>query len=104
MKTIKMIFLFLLIFSLVIVSSYWTVYAGDKEQWAKNDPIGHEYSIMDILFARPLGVVAGILGTGLFIVSLPFTAPTGSVGDAADMFIVQPFKFSFTREFPDEDI
>jgi hypothetical protein len=103
MKALKKIFLLLLIFSLVTVSSYWTVYAGD-DKWAKNDPIGHEYSIMDIVIARPLGVVAGILGTGLFIVSLPFTVPTGSVGDAADMFIVQPFQFSFTREFPDDDI
>jgi len=105
MKALKKIFFLLLIFSLVTVSSYWTVYAGDdKDKWAKNDPVGHEYSIMDIVFARPLGVVAGILGTGLFIVSLPFTIPTGSVSDAANMFIVQPFQFSFTREFPDEDI
>jgi hypothetical protein len=106
MKALKKIFLLLLIFSLVTVSLYSTVWAGAqwRDDWAKNDPVGQEYSIMDIILARPLGVVAGILGTGLFIVSLPFTIPTGSVGDAADMFIVQPFQFSFTREFPDEDM
>jgi hypothetical protein len=104
MKGLKKIFILLLIFSLVTVSLYPTVWAGDKNNWAKNDPIGQEWSTVDIILARPLGVLAGIVGTGIFIVSLPFTIPTGAVGDAANMFIVQPFQFSFTREFPDEDI
>ena len=59
---------------------------------------------MDLLFARPIGVAAGIVGTAIFFVSLPFTIPSGGVSDAANMFIVKPFQFSFTREFPDDDI
>jgi hypothetical protein len=59
--------------------------------------------MLDILFARPLGVAAGIIGTGVFIVSLPFTIPTGSVNGAAEMLIVEPFKFSFSRKYNDED-
>jgi hypothetical protein len=104
MEGLKKIFLLLLIFSLVTVSLYSTVWAGDKNNWARDDTVGQQWSTMDIFLARPLGVIAGILGTGVFIVSLPFTIPTGAVGDAANMFIVQPFQFSFTREFPDEDI
>jgi hypothetical protein len=60
--------------------------------------------MMDILFARPLGIAAGIIGTGIFVVSLPFTVPTGSVNDAAEMLIVEPFKFSFTRKYNDENM
>jgi hypothetical protein len=63
-----------------------------------------EFNMADVLIARPLGIVAGIIGTGIFIVSLPFTIPTHSVNEAAQMFVVDPFKFSFEREFPDENI
>jgi hypothetical protein len=72
--------------------------------WAKDDPIEDEWNILDLLIARPVGIIAGIAGTGIFILSLPFTIPTGSVDDAAKMFIVNPFKFSFVREFPDESM
>ena len=71
---------------------------------AQEDAIRDEWNTMDLLIARPIGVAAGIIGTGFFILSLPFTIPTGGVNDAAQMFIVKPFKFSFTREFPDKDI
>ena len=72
--------------------------------WAQSDPIADEYNMLDVLVARPLGVAAGIIGIGVFIVSLPFTVPAKSVGPAAQMFIVEPFKFSFVRSMPDEDI
>ena len=105
MKGFKKIFLLLLTLSLVTGSLYSAGWAGDtKDKWVREDPVGQGWSAMDIIFARPLGIVAGIVGTAIFIVSLPFTIPTGGVADAADMFIVKPFQFSFTREFPDEDI
>ncbi len=72
--------------------------------FADNETRKDEINILDILLARPLGVAAGIIGTGIFIISLPFTIPTNSVDKAANMFIIEPFKFSFVREFPDEDI
>jgi len=71
---------------------------------AQEDPIKDEWNTMDLFFARPLGVAAGIVGTGFFILSLPFTIPTGGVDDAAQMFIVKPFKFSFGRDFPDKNM
>jgi hypothetical protein len=101
MKGLKKIFLLLLIISLVMGSLYSTGWAGDK--WAKEDSVGQGWNAIDLIFARPLGVAAGIVGTAIFIVSLPFTIPTGGVADAADMFITKPFQFSFTREFPEEN-
>ncbi len=102
MKGIKKIFLLLLTLSLVIGSLYSTGWAGDYLR--KDDPVAHEWSVLDLVVARPLGIVAGIVGTAVFVVTLPFTIPSGGVNDAVDMFIVQPFQFSFTREFPDQDI
>jgi hypothetical protein len=43
-------------------------------------------------------------GSVVFVAALPFTLPSGSVGNAADMFIAQPFQFTFVREVPDPDL
>jgi hypothetical protein len=102
MKGIKKIFLSFLAFSLVMGCLSSTGWAEDK--WAKDDPVGQGWSVVDLIIARPIGVVAGIVGTAIFVVSLPFTVPTGGVKEAADIFIFKPFQFSFTREFPDDDI
>lgn len=74
------------------------------EKWKKDDPITDEWMMIDILIARPLGIAAGILGTGFFVLSLPFTIPTKGVEEAADTFIKKPFKFTFSRKCPDEDM
>lgn len=97
MKGLKKIVLILLLISLVIGNLY-------SLTWAQENTNKNEYPILDLLLARPIGVVAGIIGTGVFIVSLPFTIPTRSVDETAKMLIVEPFKFSFVREFPDENI
>ena len=102
MKGLKKIFLLLLTLSLVTGSLYSTGWAGDK--FGKDDPVAQGWSAIDILFARPLGIATGIVGTAIFIVSLPFTIPSGGVDEAADMYIVKPFQFSFTRKFPDADM
>jgi hypothetical protein len=100
MKGFKKIFLILLTLSMVMGGLYSTGWAGDH--FRKDDPVAHGWSAVDLLVARPLGIVAGIAGSTIFVVSLPFTIPSGNVGNAADMFIVQPFQFSFTRKIPDE--
>lgn len=51
----------------------------------------------DVLIIRPLGISATIVGTGLFIVSLPFTLPTGGVGLSARKLVADPFAFTFLR-------
>jgi hypothetical protein len=102
MKKFSKIFLLLLTVSLVIGSLYSPGWAADKLR--RDDPVTQGWSLVDLLVARPLGIVAGIGGSAVFVVTLPFTLPSGSVGDAADMFIVQPFQFSFLREVPDPDI
>ena len=40
----------------------------------KDEEISTENMVADALIVRPLGIVATILGAGLFIVSLPFSA------------------------------
>lgn len=51
----------------------------------------------DTLLVRPAMLVGTVLGTGVFIVSLPFSALGGNVGEAADTLVVTPFKATFMR-------
>jgi uncharacterized membrane protein len=52
---------------------------------------------VDVLAVRPLGFVATVLGTGLFVVSLPFSALGGNVDEAAQNLVVKPARFTFVR-------
>ncbi len=93
----KSLFLFLIVSCLIGFQSS----AG----WAQEMKVSNdEMNIADLFIARPLGIVAAAAGTCLFVVSLPFTLPTRSVEETFNMFVVEPWKFSFVRDFPDESI
>ncbi|WP_022976344.1 hypothetical protein [Nevskia ramosa] len=51
----------------------------------------------DLLIARPLGLAATLLGTAVFVVSLPFQALAGNFADPAQSLVVEPATFTFTR-------
>jgi hypothetical protein len=102
MKRLKKVGLIFLTISLVLTSLYSVGWA--QEKWDKNDPVTHEWNMIDMLVARPLGVVGWIVGSGVFVLSLPFSIPTGGVNDVAQAFVVKPFQFAFGRRFPDDDM
>lgn len=60
------------------------------------EPSG-EGMVVDLLVLRPFGIVATALGTAVFIASLPFTLPTGSVKQAAKKLVAEPAKYTFAR-------
>jgi hypothetical protein len=113
MKGFKRIVLLSLTFSLVLGGLYSTGWA--EEYFGKDDPVAQGWSALDLLVARPLGVAAAVAGTAVFVVALPFTGtvdivssisgtPAHAIGDSFRMFMLSPLKFSFVREFPDENI
>lgn len=51
----------------------------------------------DLALARPIGLAATIIGGAIFVVCLPFTLPSGSVNNTADVLIGEPFWFTFKR-------
>ena len=102
MKRLRKSFLLVLAISLVAGSFFAEGWAQEKPY---EDPFLHRtdrMNLLDLFIARPLGIAAAAVGTGIFVVSLPFTLPTRSVEDSFNMFVVDPWKFSFVREFPDE--
>ncbi len=52
---------------------------------------------IDAIAVRPLGLIATALGTGIFLVSLPFSALGGNVDQAARSLVVAPARFTFVR-------
>ncbi len=67
------------------------------DQYATDVPPTAEAMAGDVLFVRPLSLVATILGTATFIVALPFTIPSGSVGSSAKVLIGEPASYTFSR-------
>ena len=43
--------------------------------------------VLDALFVRPMGLVAVVAGSVAFVVALPFTLLSGSVGSSADELV-----------------
>lgn len=69
--------------------------SGDPRYAIQNPPA---YAMIgDLLIARPLLVVATVIGTAAFVVSLPFTALGGGIGDAGQALVVDPAKAAFVR-------
>lgn len=60
-------------------------------------PSGGEMTA-DLLIVRPLSLAATVLGTGLFVVSLPFAllAPDGAAA-TAQRLVVEPARYTFAR-------
>ncbi len=52
---------------------------------------------LDAALARPLSLATTIVGTGLFVVTLPFTAPSGSAEEAGRGLIGMPGGWTFVR-------
>lgn len=51
----------------------------------------------DAVVVRPVMFVGTLLGAGVFLVSLPFSALGGNVGEAADTLVMTPFRSTFLR-------
>ncbi|HWV09397.1 multidrug transporter [Pseudomonas sp. GD03944] len=61
-----------------------------------NAPKGYAM-IGDLLIARPLLIGATVIGAAAFVVSLPFTALGGNVGEAGQALVVEPGREAFVR-------
>lgn len=53
----------------------------------------------DLLLVRPLGLVTTVLGTGIFILQLPFDLGSENSGSKAfDTLVAEPARYTFVRE------
>ncbi|HXI09671.1 MAG TPA: hypothetical protein VNK06_02605 [Thermodesulfobacteriota bacterium] len=92
------------VFLLAVFLSVTSVRGAAPQEEQPHGPSG-EAIVFDLVLGRPLGLVTLVAGTAIFIVGLPFTLPTRSVGVAADKLIADPFRFTFIRpvgELPED--
>ena len=57
-------------------------------------PVG---MVIDGLVVRPLGLVATIVGSVIFVITLPFSAMGDNVAQAKEKLVDAPAAFTFTR-------
>jgi hypothetical protein len=79
-----------LLLALVIVAP--TVHAQSVDE----KPNGFAM-VGDLVVARPIGLVMTAVGAAAFVVSLPFTALAGHVGESAETLVLGPGEATFMR-------
>jgi hypothetical protein len=55
------------------------------------------------VLGRPVGFAATVLGSAIFVVSLPVTATSGSIKSAAEALVLRPARYTFVRPLGDMD-
>ncbi|MEN8129324.1 MAG: hypothetical protein ABFS45_03845 [Pseudomonadota bacterium] len=59
--------------------------------------------LVDGILVRPLGVVATLIGSVVFVVTLPFSLLGGNVGDAGQALVGDPARLTFMRPLGEFD-
>lgn len=52
---------------------------------------------LDLFIVRPFSLVGSVLGSVGFVLALPFTIPSGTVGETGRDWVVDPLEYTFYR-------
>ena len=89
-KTLHLLAALFLVFSTVTFSPQaFAMSAGEEDKGPA--------MVGDLMFARPIGLIATVLGTGVFVVTLPLTILGGNVAEAGKALVIDPARFTFVR-------
>ena len=69
----------------------------NNQVWASEKDRPSSGAMMLDVPVRVLSLSLSILSSAIFIVALPFTFASDSIGDAWDVLVIEPFEFTFTR-------
>lgn len=67
----------------------------------KNDAVSREEKVLDAAVVRPMTLVSSAIGAFGWVVTLPFTLPSGSAGETAKSWVGDPLKYTFCRPIGD---
>ncbi len=56
-----------------------------------------EAMVADVLVARPIGLVTAVIGSTIYVVSLPFSLLGGNEKQAREKLVKEPTAFTFKR-------
>jgi len=88
-------FIILLLIGAIIFVPFGTCAIAQSK--AMDNEVTAEAMAADFFIVRPLGIVTTVLGTAVFIVSLPFSALGGNTKTACRKLVQDPATFTFTR-------
>ncbi len=57
--------------------------------------------LADTVLVRPLMLTSTVVGLATFIVTLPFSALGGNIGEAGNRLVVEPARYTFIRPLGD---
>ena len=91
----KAIASFFLILSVSL--SPFTSDSATKDSISRQEQPDPVVMTVDLVLCRPLGLVAMLGGTVIFVVSSPFSALGGNIDEAWDSLVVVPADYTFSR-------
>jgi len=80
-------------------------YSLDAAERGFKTPLGPNSTVLafDALVAKPMGLATTVVGTGVFVATIPFTAPSGDLGRAGRALVVNPAGWTFLRPLGKSD-
>ncbi len=96
-NSIKVSVVFVLISSLIFAPCLTS--AQDLEREISKSTVGNTF--LDAVIYRPVGLIAIPVGAVLFVITIPFSAISSSVGTSFEKLVAQPAKYTFVRPLGD---
>lgn len=92
--------IFLLIAGLVVIP---VVHGADGQERLQTEKEAKDAGVVaiDLLLARPLGILATVAGGAIFLVSLPISAMTGQTRMVYEKMVREPARYAFKRPIGD---
>lgn len=86
----------------MVICSFGSV-AGAQDQFARfpSEERSAESMVFDLVLVRVLGMAGIVLGTGAFVLSLPFSAMGGNTEEAYERLMADPARYTFKRPLGD---
>ncbi len=94
-RSVRCLLVLTLIFGLVAVPLAGAI--EKEEDIPKEENRSAGAMAFDLVLIRPFGIIATVLGSAFFIVSVPFAATGGNTMAAYDQMVIKPAQFTFKR-------
>lgn len=100
-KGFSMLLVIMLAGALIVCPLGASVNAQDEFARFPTEEKSAESMVFDLAFVRILGLVGIVVGTGAFVLSIPFSAPGGNSREAYERLVADPARYTFKRPLGD---
>ncbi len=85
------------LFSSLIFTACNSFAAGPSFSSRYDEPVTDGEIIVDLLLARPLGLVGSVIGVTVHTVGLLFSVPGENFSETAEVLVERPLNYTFNR-------